>query len=59
MTQAAKNQLSGAHPVAAANLSPSESALYTRELLESLRKIAMRQNQEVLAQLLELARYEA
>jgi len=59
MTQAAKNPLSGAQPVAAASLSPAETALYTRELLESLRKIAMRQNQEVLAHLLELARYEA
>ena len=46
-------------PPAKASLSPGETARYTRELLESLRKIAERQGQGVLAHLLALARYEA
>ena len=41
------------------NMSPVETARYTDELLESLRKIAARQGQDMLAHLLELARYEA
>ena len=42
-----------------AALSPSETARYTSDLLESLRNIANRQGQRVLAHLLELAQYEA
>jgi hypothetical protein len=56
MAQSAKSQVPSMTPPAA---SPAETARYTRELLESLRKIAMRQNQELLAHLLELARFEA
>jgi len=40
-------------------LSPAETALYTQQMLESLRKIALRQNQAMLAHLLELAAMEA
>lgn len=40
-------------------VSPLESANYTGELLESLRKIAAGQGQAILAHLLELARSEA
>jgi hypothetical protein len=40
-------------------MTPAETARYTCELLESLRKIAARQGQGVLAHLLELARFEA
>lgn len=48
------------HPVPSADrLSPLETARYTSDLLESLRKIASRQGQELLAHLLELAHVEA
>ena len=40
-------------------ISPSESARYTREMLESLRKIAAGQNQGLLAHLLGMAAAEA
>ena len=40
-------------------MTPAETARYTCELLDSLRKIAARQGQGMLAHLLELARYEA
>ena len=40
-------------------MTPVETARYTCELLESLRKIAARQGQGMLAHLLELARFEA
>jgi hypothetical protein len=40
-------------------MTPAETARYTCELLDSLRKIAARQGQGVLAHLLELARFEA
>jgi hypothetical protein len=40
-------------------MSPVETALYTCDLLESLRKIAQRQGQTLLAHLLELAFVEA
>jgi hypothetical protein len=40
-------------------LSPAETARYTSDLLDSLRKIAMRQGHGVLAHLLDLAQYEA
>ena len=43
----------------ATDMSPAETARYTCELLVSLRKIATRQGQGMLAHLLELARYEA
>jgi hypothetical protein len=59
MPKAAKSPISGGLPPADASLSPGETARYTRELLESLRKIAERQGQGVLAHLLALARYEA
>ena len=40
-------------------ISPEESARYTADMLESLRKIAARQGQPLLAHLLELAQAEA
>ena len=40
-------------------LSPAQTARYTADLLDSLRKIAARQGQGVLAHLLDLAQYEA
>ncbi len=40
-------------------LTPAETAQYTRDLLESLRKIALGQGQGVLAHLLSLAAMEA
>ncbi|MDR3528355.1 MAG: hypothetical protein P4L57_13865 [Rhizomicrobium sp.] len=40
-------------------LSPTETADYTYEMLESLRKLALRQNQNLLAHLLSLAALEA
>jgi hypothetical protein len=59
MPQAVKNpRLNPASPVMA-GMSPVETARYTAELLASLRKIAVRQGQGMLAHLLELARYEA
>jgi hypothetical protein len=48
-----------AQPAAAAPLSAAESARYTLDMLENLRKIAVRQGQDVLAHLLELAQAEA
>jgi hypothetical protein len=39
--------------------SATESARYTLDMLENLRKIAVRQGQDVLAHLLELAQAEA
>lgn len=38
---------------------PDESARYTREMLESLKKIAIQQRQPLLAHLLDLAAHEA
>ncbi len=38
---------------------PSETARYTKEMLESLKKIAVQQNQQLLAHLLDLAALEA
>lgn len=40
-------------------ITPAETARYTAELLESLRKIALRQEQVLLAHFLELAVVEA
>jgi hypothetical protein len=40
-------------------ITPAETARYTAELLESLRKIAIRQEQVLLAHFLELAVVEA
>jgi hypothetical protein len=40
-------------------LTPAETAKYTEELLESLKKIATRQGQTLLAHILELAELEA
>ena len=40
-------------------ISPAESARYTADMLESLRKVAAGQGQGVLAHLLELAQAEA
>jgi hypothetical protein len=40
-------------------ISPAESARYTAEMLETLRKIALQQGQPMLAHLLELAQAEA
>ena len=40
-------------------LSPGETAHYTYEMLESLRKLALSQNQDLLAHLLSLAALEA
>ena len=42
-----------------AGIPPAETARYTAELLESLRKIAVRQEQVLLAHFLELAVVEA
>lgn len=42
-----------------ASFSPAETALYTRDLLESLRKMALGQGQPLLAHLLGLAAMEA
>ncbi len=42
-----------------AELSPGETASYTREMLDSLRGMALRQDQLVLAGLLEAAAREA
>jgi hypothetical protein len=59
MPQAAKNpRLRPLAPVTD-GMGPAETARYTAELLDSLRKIADRQGQAVLAHLLELARFEA
>ncbi len=40
-------------------VTPEETARYTAELIESLKKIALRQGQELLAHLLDLAALEA
>lgn len=40
-------------------MAPAQTALYTRDTLESLRKIALQQKQILLAHLLELAAIEA
>ena len=40
-------------------ISPQDSARYTVDLLENLRKIARRQGHDILAHLLELAQVEA
>jgi hypothetical protein len=40
-------------------LTPEETARYTRDLIESLRKIALQQGQSLLAHLLGLAAMEA
>ena len=40
-------------------IGPIQSAQYTTEMLESLKKIALRQNQHLLAHLLDLAAIEA
>jgi hypothetical protein len=59
MPQAVKNaRLSPVAPVTE-GMGPAETARYTADLLDSLRKIADRQGQAVLAHLLELARFEA
>jgi len=55
MAQTAKSQVPPPMPPA----SPAETARYTRDLLESLRKMAAAQGQGVLAHLLELAGFEA
>lgn len=41
------------------SLTPAETARYTSELLESLRKISLQQGQILLAHFLELAAFEA
>ena len=41
------------------HMGPKETAAYTKEMLDSLRKIALQQNQHLLAHLLELAALEA
>ena len=48
-----------ARPIPDIALSPAETARYTRDLIESLRKIAVRQGQSLLAHLLGLAAMEA
>jgi hypothetical protein len=42
-----------------ASMGPKETAAYTKEMLDSLRRIALQQNQHLLAHLLELAALEA
>jgi hypothetical protein len=59
MPQAAKNPRPSLVPPVTEGMGPAETARYTAELLDSLRKIAARQGQAVLAHLLELARFEA
>ncbi|HJW39635.1 MAG TPA: hypothetical protein VJ476_00230 [Rhizomicrobium sp.] len=49
----------GRNPSPPAPISPEEFARYTRELLESLRKMAIFQGQTTLAHLLGLAAMEA
>ncbi len=51
----------GGHPSGPSHssISPEDSARYTRELLESLKKIAVGQGQSLLAHLLGLAAVEA
>jgi len=58
---AAEQQKPGfpAQPPLAVPPSGAESARYTLDMLENLRKIAVRQGQDVLAHLLELAQAEA
>ena len=46
-------------PAGTSNLTPVETARYTQEMLESLKKIALRQKQCLLAHLLDLAALEA
>ena len=48
---------SGNHPLP--EMGPAETARYTKDTLESLRKIALQQRQVLLAHLLELAVVEA
>jgi hypothetical protein len=59
MASVVRPPASGAAAPPAAEMSPADTARYTCELLESLRKIAARQGQGMLAHLLELARFEA
>ena len=59
MTPAQPKPAFPAPPVPGATISPAESARYTAEMLETLRKIAVQQRQLVLAHLLELAQAEA
>ena len=40
-------------------MGPKETAAYTKEMLDSLTRIALQQNQHLLAHLLELAALEA
>lgn len=54
MTLMSEDQLRPSRP-----FSPEETAHYTKEMLESLRRIALEQRQELLAHLLELAVVEA
>ena len=58
MASAVSRPVSSPAPSTAA-MTPAETARYTCELLDSLRKIAARQGQGVLAHLLDLARFEA
>ncbi len=46
-------------PLPPGGLSPADTAKYTGEMLESLRKIAVKQGQALLAHFLELAALEA
>ena len=46
-------------PLPDVTLTPEETAHYTRDLIESLRKIALQQGQSLLAHLLGLAAMEA
>ena len=58
---ASAHENSGFVPASApgSRISPAESARYTADMLESLRKLALGQGQPVLAHLLELAQAEA
>jgi hypothetical protein len=56
----ARNPLTRAlRPLPDVVLTPAETARYTRDLLESLRKIALQQDHTLLAHLLGLASMEA
>jgi len=58
-SDSALTTLSAEHAAGPVSMGPGQSAQYTTEMLESLKKIALRQNQRLLAHLLDLAAMEA
>jgi hypothetical protein len=59
MTPIEARRIAELAPVPQDRLSPTETALYTRDILENLRKTADKQGQTLLSHLLELASLEA